>query len=95
MAQEVEELETSVEVPVVARARGAGWFVRKVKWLCRKGAPDRIFAKDGRVVFIEFKRPSGGRRSAHQKREIRMLNEMGIEAYFCETVEQACVIHRL
>jgi Holliday junction resolvase-like predicted endonuclease len=85
----VEDLEISVETAVVAAALAAGWFVRKVKWLCRKGAPDRIFAKGGRLVFIEFKRPSGGRRSAHQKREIRLLEAAGIEAYFCSSAEEA------
>lgn len=48
-------VEASVELTVAHKAEKAGWFVRKLAWLGRKGGQDRFFLKDGRHVFIEFK----------------------------------------
>src|SRR5690625_4452849 len=42
--------------------------------------PDRFFAKDGRVVLIEFKRVGKGARSG-QARELDRLRAAGVEVY--------------
>ena len=47
--------EYYIEDNVVAAAEADGWFSRKLQWVGRDGAPDRLFVKLGRVVFIEFK----------------------------------------
>lgn len=39
----------------MAQARALGWLVRKVQWLCRRGAPDRLFVREGVAVFVETK----------------------------------------
>lgn len=88
MKTDKDALESEVQEPVCTEARAAGWHQRRLKWANRVGAPDDLFIKDGRVVFIEFKRPSGGRRRGIQKKEARLINEHGGEAYFCETVEE-------
>jgi hypothetical protein len=42
------------------------------------GLPDRIVHYNGRVFYMEFKRPAGGRLSPHQKRFRLMCIEDGI-----------------
>ena len=81
-------LEASIEARVVQMAERDGWYVRKLKWIGRRSAPDRMFVRDGRVVFIEFKRP-GGRRSAGQIAEVSTLRKHGAEAYFVDSVDTA------
>lgn len=60
--------EENIEGPCVAMAEKAGWWQKKVQWVGQKGAPDRVFIKDGRVVWVEFKKPDG---------EARLLQEIG------------------
>lgn len=64
-------------------AERAGWFVRKLAWKGRRNAPDRFFAKAGRVVLIEFKRPNGEARVG-QEREIEALRSAGVEVYLAD-----------
>lgn len=77
-------LESSIEDWVCGRAEAAGWFVRKLKWIGRRNGPDRFFAKDGRVVLIEFKRVGEGARSG-QAREIDRLKKAGVEAHVIDS----------
>lgn len=45
-----------VQNPVIAYAKANGWFVRRVEWIGRVGAPDAVFAKAGApTLWIEFK----------------------------------------
>lgn len=83
--------EAAVENPVVVRAEEAGWFVRKMRWIGRVGAPDRFFAKDGRIVLIEFKaKDKAARRS--QELEHGRLRAAGVETHVCDTVIDALTI---
>ena len=84
--------EVAVENPVVYRAERAGFYVRKVAWVGRRGAPDRLFArKDRGQVYIEFKRPGEAPRS-DQIREHQKMREAGIEVHVCDSVEDALII---
>jgi Holliday junction resolvase-like predicted endonuclease len=77
-------IEANVEVPICTWAEEEGWQVRKLKWIGKVGAPDRLFYKDGRVVFIEFKKPQWkwkDLRSEPQKREAQRMLNAGIEYY--------------
>lgn len=76
-------LESPIEKMVVDRAEAAGWFVRKLSWVGRRSAPDRLFVKDGRVVFIEFKAPKKGVVGG-QSKELTRLLAAGAEAYCCD-----------
>jgi hypothetical protein len=79
--------ESWLEGEAVKYAKRRGWYTRKVRWLCRRGAPDRIFIRDGRNVWIEFKRPDGrGVVSGNQKSERRLMIGAGAEIYLVETV---------
>lgn len=81
--------ELAVEMPVVKAAERAGYFVRKVGWVGRRSAPDRLFArKDRGVVFIEFKRP-GERATLAQDVEHKRMVEAGIEVHVCDSIDDA------
>ena len=70
-------IESPLEDFACAEAEKAGWFVRKLQWTGRRNAPDRFFAKDGRVVLIEFKRP-GGTATDNQLEEHKELRRKGM-----------------
>ena len=84
-------MEKGVEMPVVKRAEKAGWFVRKLAWPGRIGAPDRVFIKDGRVVWIEFK-DAGKRPRKSQELEHDRMKAAGAELYWCDNVLEALQI---
>lgn len=63
-----------------------GWWQRKFTSPSHSGVPDRILAKDKRVLFIEFKQP-GEPTSQLQNLEIREMVDQGLEVHVCETVD--------
>ena len=73
-------IESPIEEWVCDKAEAAGWLAYKCKWIGRRNAPDRFFAKDGRIVLIEFKNPDGKAR-ATQEKEIARLREHGVEVH--------------
>ncbi len=79
--------ESAIEITVCNRAREAGWFNRKLKWIGRSGGPDRFFAKDGRVVLIEFK-AYGKKPEPLQRMEHERLRAAGVEVHACDSVRQ-------
>lgn len=80
--------ESTLEEWAVALAKKNGWLVRKVSWIGRTGAPDRMFAKGGRIVFVEFKAP-GKRPSLMQQREHKRMKSAGIWVVVIDRVEVA------
>lgn len=62
-----------------------GWWQRKFVSPSHSGVPDRILAKDGRVVFIEFKQPSEPL-SQLQVDEIKAMIDAGLEVHVCDSV---------
>lgn len=51
-----------------------------LKWVCPGwiGVPDRIcILPGGRVIFVELKRPKGGKREAMQRWWARKLSDLG------------------
>ncbi len=48
--------EEKIESKSCYVARANGWFTRKYSSPGQKGVQDRIFCKDGCVIFIEYKR---------------------------------------
>lgn len=83
-----------------------GGLTRKVQWIGRRGAPDRLVLLpevdhgDGRfqapvAVFAELKRP-GGRPDPHQEREISRLRSFGVPVVVLDTFEavDALLFHR-
>jgi hypothetical protein len=79
--------ESTVEKHLVKRVKELGGEVRKVQWVGRSGAPDRLVmlpevinhrtgAVYGGSWWIELKRPGKGA-EAHQAREHERMREMG------------------
>ena len=82
--------ESMIEKKVCDYATKKGWLVFKCTGL--KGVPDRIFHKEGKTFYIEFKRMEG-KLSKIQEVFIRRLTASGIAVYVINSVEGgiACV----
>ena len=66
-------LESKIEDYLVKKVEAAGGEVRKLQWIGRRGAPDRLVMLKG-AHFVELKRP-GRELDDHQDREIsRMIS---------------------
>ena len=50
-------LEKKLEKRCCDVARANGWWTRKFSSPSNRGVPDRIFLKEGRVLFVEFTAP--------------------------------------
>jgi hypothetical protein len=83
--------ERTIEMTVCGKAELAGWMCRKCQWVGRRGAPDRLFAKAGRLIFIEFK-AKGQKLDPHQEREMHRLAMAGIEAYVVDSIDHGLEI---
>lgn len=71
-------LERNVEDYLIARVTAAGGMTRKVRWLDRRGAPDRRIWLPGCVCFVEAKRPGhGGELRRHQITEHALMRRYG------------------
>ena len=81
-------VEFAIERKVCAHAKKLGWIVRKVQFIGRRGAPDRMFLREGEIAFIEFKAPDDGVLSEHQKREIKLLRDLGFTVEIIDNEEE-------
>ena len=81
-------LERDVEAYLVKRAKALGGVVRKVKWLGRTGAPDRLVLLPGnsRALWVELKRP-GGKADMHQLREHEVMRTLGQSVTVLDSIE--------
>ena len=76
-------LERQIEAAVCKYAKDEGCIVIKLNGPGDRGKPDRLILRDGKSLFVEFKRP-GGRMSALQEKWQRDLREKG---FTCETID--------
>lgn len=67
-------------------AEKQGWFSFKIEKANKRGIPDRFYARDGKVVLVEFKGPREAVRPA-QERRIAELISQGIVAWICRDME--------
>lgn len=72
--------ESVIEKHLVARAKELGCEVRKVKWIGRNGAPDRLVMFPAILgkppIWVELKAP-GKAAEPHQLREHKRLRDYG------------------
>lgn len=76
--------EKDIERYLVARVKSAGGEIRKVQWIGRRSAPDRLVMlptataplKYGQCIWVELKAP-GKTATAMQHREHLRMMEMG------------------
>ena len=81
--------ERDIEAKVVALAKKAGWLSYKFVSPSQRGVPDRIFIRDGCVIFIEFKAP-GKKPTALQAATISKLRKADCTVHVCDSIESAC-----
>lgn len=86
-------LEKDIEGDAVAFAEKHGWWVCKFVSPGKNGVPDRLFIRDGRHVFIEFKREGEKPRKQQLKRH-REMREYGAEVYVVDNLADAYRILR-
>lgn len=81
--------EAAIERPICDEARAAGWTVRKLAFLDIRGAPDRLFGKDGRAVLIEFKAPGEPPTKQQLKRHAELRDDFGLEVHCTDNKRDA------
>lgn len=79
--------EAHIEKACIAMAKAAGYETRKVKFIAQNGAPDRIFFKPGRFIWVEMKQKSGVV-SPLQEHQMNLLSAAGQEVHVVSTVDQ-------
>jgi hypothetical protein len=84
--------ENQIEKHLVARVKALGGEVRKVKWIGRRGAPDRLVLLPlnrpvGQHPLVELKRP-GLDAEDYQAREHERLRAAGFVVLVLDTVEK-------
>lgn len=89
--------ESTIEEYLVERVKALGGEVRKVKWIGRHGAPDRLvmlplykgaprdFAP--RALWVELKAP-GEKPKPHQAREHERMRKMGQRVEVVDSFER-------
>lgn len=79
--------ESTIEAAANRLAKKLGWWERKFKSPGRRSAPDRIYAKNGHVFFIEFKAP-GKRPTPLQLSEHKRMRAAGLSVYVCDSRDE-------
>lgn len=79
--------ESAIEQYLVKRVKEAGGQIRKVQWVGRRGAPDRLVLLPGRApTYVELKRP-GEKPRVLQEREHRMLEKYGASVVVIDSID--------
>ena len=79
--------EGKIEKALCDRIKALGGEVRKVQWIGRRGAPDRLVLLPGYHPFVELKRAKKGA-EAHQRREHIRLQRAGLLVLVIDSFEQ-------
>lgn len=88
-----KQLEVEIERQHLVVAKANGWVCEKIERTGRGGFPDRFYAKQGRVVLVEWKRP-GGRLSKQQVLRHAELRAAGVEVHTVYSLAEAeLVLH--
>lgn len=80
-------LESKVETYLVRQVKKLGGKYRKVRWIGRRGAPDRLIGFPGVACYVELKRP-GEKLRLNQVREKADLEWMGLRVEVAATLEE-------
>jgi len=71
--------ESAVEAELRRRVTERGGMCEKIMVIGQRGFPDRLVVLPGpRVIFVELKRPRGGRLSPHQREYIARFEALGV-----------------
>ena len=83
--------EAKIEKTVSALARSVGWLAYKWSSPGRKAVPDRMYLRNGEVIFIEFKAP-GEEPDPLQIYEHRRIRKQGFKVYVIDNYEDGAAI---
>ena len=79
--------ESEIEKYLVKRVKELGGEVRKVKWIGRHGAPDRlVMMPPNHTKWVELKTP-GEIAKPHQLREHKRMQAMGQRVEVIDSIE--------
>lgn len=78
--------ESVIEKYLIRAVNDVGGFSRKISWVGRKSAPDRVIFLKG-VWFVELKRP-GAKARPDQLREHERLRLAGANIRVIDTIEK-------
>lgn len=71
---------------MISKLQKIGVSTRKVKWIGRDGAPDRLILANG-GIWVELKAP-GEKPRANQKIELEALTHAGMRTCVIDSIEQ-------
>ena len=78
--------ESDIETYLTEQVAKSGGLVRKVQWIGRRGAPDRLVGWPGRHALVEVKTP-GAKARPEQAREHERLRAIGFLVVVVDTFE--------
>ena len=78
-------LEKQIEKKVCDYAKAKGFLHNKFVSPSCRGVPDRIFAKNGKIFFIEFK-ALNKKPTELQKHKINMFRSHGLKVYIVDNI---------
>ena len=78
--------ESQIEDYLTERVNAMGGEIRKVKWIGRRAAPDRVVMLKGKTVWVELKAP-GQKAKPHQVREHERMRRMGQQVEVLDSVQ--------
>lgn len=79
--------ESQIEKSLVQQVKALGGEVRKVKWIGRNSAPDRLVMIKGNSFWAELKAP-GGKPTPAQAREHERMRRMGQRIEVIDSIER-------
>lgn len=82
--------ESAIEKAVVGHAKKIGVRSVKLNGPGDRGKADRMFLRDGRVIFIEFKRP-GGKPTALQLKWQREMTALGFTSLIVDSIKDGII----
>jgi len=77
--------ERTIEKAVSLYAKASGWL--SYKFTGQRSVPDRLFIKNGLVLFVEFKAPSK-KPTALQQRTINTMIEHGAHVFVIDDIDK-------
>lgn len=79
--------EKFIEAYLVKRVKELGGEIRKVEWVSRRGAPDRLVMLSGKTPFWVELKATGEKPEPHQLREHNRLKEYGCVVHVIDSFE--------
>jgi len=80
--------EKELETACTRYAREKGYIAIKLEDTGHNGIPDRLYLKDGKAIFVEFKTLGRGRLSLFQSHWLKQLEKEQFTARTVWTIEE-------